>query len=769
MKINAKSLFASERMRHAAIAITLAVVFGLTTFLRPLDITVWSLQAKLFERQPSGDIVYVEIEYGEKAGQLDRQNRQLAAALRKLNDADAKLIVINMPLRKSTSEQSDAILRAALTENRERIVLTRTVIAGSDRMGKDLPSDAYFEHGLRLATNDYYSDFLGYVWDMGTTSSTGDQKYPPVWTLLAEKNDESDRLISLDYTINTREFPHYRYEADGPAETGMPTTFGGKAVIVGNNDTVKMPGQGEVNPVLLHVLAAETFKQGRGGALSWFVVTAVYALALIFGITIFRADGARRKFYGVWAGSIPVVIIAASFFGVRAGISESIALIAIYAGQRATVRYKRRHLLVEPRSGLPNFVAFRRDLEGDSKSSDKAVIVAKVARLDSIFTTLNTGEQARYLRQVAVRLALGDNGTAIYYDGGKYFAFFLDRPHYDDLESHLHGLRAIASQAITVGSRILDVSMTIGVDSTTGNSASTRLSAATAAADQAREAYRPVFVISNVDGGTDDWDHSLQARLEQALSEDRIAIALQPQADLQCGRILAAEALARWIDREKGDISPARFIGQCERVGRLDELTKRVLSKSLDAAETLESQGFQPDISVNVSAIQFVDDRIADLVEHELSQRSFDPSQLTIELTETARMENFATARATIERIKRLGPKFAIDDFGVASANLEVIFELPFDEIKIDRLFVSHLEDSATARAILANLVGLARDTRIISTAEGIENQATFNLLRDLGCDRGQGYFIARPLQVRQFMEMLVLQRDNVELSHRLG
>ena len=208
---------------------------------------------------------------------------------------------------------------------------------------------------------------------------------------------------------------------------------------------------------------------------------------------------------------------------------------------------------------------------------------------------------------------------------------------------------------------------------------------------------------------------------------------------------------------------------QCERVGCLDELTKRVMSKSLLAAADLRAAGFDTAMSINVSAVQFVDERIADLIESELAQHQVDPAKIVIELTETARIEDYRTARNTIERIKRMGPMFAIDDFGVASANLEAIFELPFDEIKIDRLFVSRMGTSDKARAIVSNLVSLARDAHYESVAEGIEDRFTFETLRDMGCDKGQGYYIGRPQPALAYKNILKLQHHSMVSRCQLG
>ena len=525
-----------------------------------------------------------------------------------------------------------------------------------------------------------------------------------------------------------------------------------------------MPGHGRLTSSVLHALAAETVEQGRGTALQWYVVTTIFVALLLAILLMNRTGRVRHVFYLVTVAAVPAGITFLAFVGVRAGFSGTIIFLAAFAVQRVVSNYKRRHLLFEPRSKLPNFIAFRRDLDALGSDAPTVVAVAKIARLDSVFTTLSPGQQGRYLRQIAERLALGEAGASIYYDGGKYFAFLLDRAVYDDIGDHLQGLRAIASQAIRVGNRLLDVSMMIGVDASSSvQSSSKRLSAAIAAADQAREAYRPVFVITDTDASTENWDYSMQARLEEALSQDRIGIALQPQADLQSGIITGAESLARWIDPHHGDVPPSQFIMQCERVGRLDELTKRVMSKSLLAAADLRAAGFDTAMSINVSAVQFVDERIADLIESELAQHQVDPAKIVIELTETARIEDYRTARDTIERIKRMGPMFAIDDFGVASANLEAIFELPFDEIKIDRLFISRMGTSDKARAIVSNLVSLAHDANYESVAEGIEDRSTFETLRDMGCGKGQGYYIGRPQSPIAYKNLLELQshRDN--------
>ncbi len=766
----ARELIGSERLRHAAIAILLAVVVAATTILRPLDITVWSLQAKLFDHSPTSEFVFVEVEKGPDS-QASSENRRLLRTIRRLEHAGVARIFIDMPIQRSNSLSIDAELRSELVRLADKVVLTRAVREDFAERGSVGASDRFFQSGMRVVSNDYKTDFLGYVWGVKASYSNGTIELPTLWNAMVP--EVSRKEIYPDYAIDTDAIPRYNLNRTPSLSEQETALFGGKTVVLGPQGNVsrlvRIPGRGVVPPSLIHIMAAETAARESGQILSWLGMVGGFGLSLVVGLIACRGNAHRKVLYVLWTTALLILVVVTAQLGIRAEFAGPLALTAVYSACRLLVRFKRRHLFLEPRSKLPNFVALQRDLGDEHVDRTTAVVVAKIARLDAIFATLTPADQGRYLRQLASRLALGDAGSRIYYDGGKYFAFAVSSEKYQDLQGHLEGLRAVASQSITVSHRVLDVSMTIGVDRSSDKSVSSRLSSAIAAADQAREAYRPVFVISDFAAESEEWDYSLQARLESALSEDRISIKLQPQADLRSGRIVGVEALARWVDEERGEISPARFILQCERVGRLDDLTKRVLLKSLRAAETLRSYEHEPKVSINVSAIQFVDSRIADLIEMNVAAHSADPAKLTIEVTETARIEDFSAARAVFEQIKRLGVSFSMDDFGVASANLEAMFELPFDEIKIDQLFVQQIHRSRTARAIVSNVARLASDAGLTSVAEGIEDRETFALLRDMGCDLGQGYYIARPVTVGEIQEMLTLQRDGLPLRNKVN
>ncbi|GAA3792966.1 hypothetical protein GCM10022600_12600 [Qipengyuania pelagi] len=765
MKTRAHPLFASERLRHAAIAMVVVLVLASMRFLSPVDFTIWAFQTRLFERASVVDVAYVDLSpqgdtQAEAAASL---NRQVLASIRAFKRADAELIAINVPLRRSDSPSLDRDLRAELIGNRDRVLLTQGNHRPEDQDADGKRSDPYFEAGMQVVDNHLPKDFLDLVWSVEPFSKEDGERVPSLWTRLTRVGGPLGTEIGPDYSILIESVPRFdaaQLMSQGAAEARLP---GGGKVVIGSPYETRISNQGILPSGLIHILAATTYDQGRGLIVYWNVLLIGIFAALLACVVSRLSSSSRRQAYGILVTAIVIGIFLAGAFGVRAEFSYSIALLAIYGGFRALARYKRRHLLLEPRSRLPNFVALHRDLGGDEIAPNLAIVVAKVARLDSVFTTLSPSEQERYLRQIADRLAIGQNGSTIYYDGGKYFAFALKTAQFEDLEAHLRGLRAIATQSVEVGARLFDVSMTLGVDQDAYRTVSNRLSSAIAAADRAREAYRPVFMITDFQSDKEDWDYSLQTRLEHALSHDRIDIALQPQFDLASGDIVGAEALARWFDEEQGQIPPERFIGQCERVGRLDELTERVLSKTLDSIEAMSANEWAPDVSLNISAIQFADEGIADLIERQIVGRAIDPKGVTIELTETARIENFVLARRTIERIKQLGMKFSIDDFGIQTANLETIYELPFDEIKIDRLFIGNLRQSTKARAITSSLIGLARDSGMVCVAEGIEDNATLELLKELGCERAQGYFLSRPIPPKDLINLLKSRTDGLD------
>lgn len=758
-----KSLSASPRMRQCAIAFALAVVVALLTLMRPLDITFWALQSKLPPPDPSGSIIVVTDDSGAANDSNTAANSLLLRAVEHLDKAGAVRIVIDTPLRTSNDAAIDNRLRDAIHAARERTLIAAPVDPDVYVSGLRLPNAALFADAAPIVSTDLETDFLDFVWAVAPHYSAGDARYPALWAVLAGP-DNAKRTIDPDYTLGPDDLLSVEIADIAAGQPDALEKVRAKQVVIaalrGDNRVITAPGAGgsDVTSAHVSIIAAETAIRGGGVLFSSMFTVPAFGVFLLLLVCVPLGRRWRRIGYGVWICMFATAFGMAAVQGHHIMLADPLVMAFAYGAMRASANYRRRHLLVDAQSRLPNFTAFRRALEAQGSLDDHVLVIVKVARLDAIFATLKGNQQGEYLRQVAARLALGEASAHVYHDGGKYLGMAFRRTDYVDLQGHLEGLRAVASQAVMVEDTPIDVAITIGVDQSIAGDAANRISSAIAAADQAREAYRPVFIISDFQADSEEWDHSLQSRLESALSENRISVKLQPKVDMQSGLFVGAEALARWTDQQRGEIPPVRFILQCERAGRLDELTKRVMEKSMQAANELSARNLPSKVSVNVSAIQFVDSRVVDLVEMALSATGADPRNMMIEITETARVENLVHARSIMEEIKRLGIEFSIDDFGVGSGNLDALYGLPFDELKIDRMFANEVGRCDRARAVVGSLLDLSRAFGMRSVVEGVEHLDTFELLRDMGGDLAQGFCIARPQTLPLLCETLRLQ-----------
>ncbi|MBD60066.1 MAG: hypothetical protein CL808_08110 [Citromicrobium sp.] len=749
-------------MKHALIALAIALAFGCITVLRPVDVAGWLLQAKMFEREASGSIVSVSMP-STRDNDVIGANRHVLETVTQLHDAGARRIFINMPLHRSGSAQLDQRLRTFLAAHPDDIFLTTSTEQDGLNSDQIPPTDAYFTRDMQVFSSDYSMDFLRNVWGFEAPESGAEgEKLLPLSFALAGNGATRDRVY-IDYTILIETIPVVH--AATLREDIAPLDVAGTTFVLGENSYgtgIRTPGVDPTPPNLVHILAAETLRRGNGHGLPWYAVTLMFGVALAAGLFFVHTQAQRRALYIAWCGAALALFVLTAWLGVKAFFADTLLLATSYAIQRGVARYRRRHLYRDSITGLANFTALNRDLANGDLAASGCLVVVKVARLDSIFARLGRSERRLYLREISNRLALGDSGCTIYSDGGKYLAFMSESQGITNYEAHLEGLRAIVSQPIRIGDRSLDVAITIGTDISNKGLGEQRLSSAIAAADQAREAYRPVFIARD-DG--DDWDHSLTAKLSQALADDLIAIKLQPQIDFSRGTVLGAEVLARWRGPDGQDVPPATFILQCERMGCLDSLTRRIFEKSFQAALEIDSLGLPASIAINVSAVQLVDDRIVSFAEECLRQHRVDPGLVTIELTETARIEEFHVARGVVDRLKQIGFKLSLDDFGVGSANYEAFFELPFDEVKIDRSFVANMVGSPVARAIVGGLLHTMREAGVAVVAEGIEDRETYDLLQAMGCPRGQGYFIAKPMTLPEYIELLRAEQEGPAIA----
>jgi diguanylate cyclase (GGDEF)-like protein len=238
----------------------------------------------------------------------------------------------------------------------------------------------------------------------------------------------------------------------------------------------------------------------------------------------------------------------------------------------------------------------------------------------------------------------------------------------------------------------------------------------------------------------------LEMDLRVALENEEFFLVYQPTFDLQDMTPTGIEALLRWRSPTRGVVQPDDFIPLLEETGLITEIGKWVLDEACLQAAAWRASGYPVGIAVNVSGRQLDTDQLIADIEGALTKSTLDPSALTIEITETTLMRNVEETAQRLTQIKQLDVRIAIDDFGTGYSSLAHLQRFPVDALKIDRSFISGLQDNQEGETLIHTLVQLGKALSIETFAEGIEQQQELSLLKDEHCDSGQGFLFARPL-----------------------
>ncbi len=235
------------------------------------------------------------------------------------------------------------------------------------------------------------------------------------------------------------------------------------------------------------------------------------------------------------------------------------------------------------------------------------------------------------------------------------------------------------------------------------------------------------------------------------LQRDEFEPFLQPKVEVATGRIRGTEALARWRHPQHGIVTPAAFIPLLEQRGFIDALTWIMLRKSAAWCAGRQAAGMDISVSVNLSLTSLADVSLADRVLEIVRDEGLDPSQMVLEVTESAATTDTARALENLARLRMKGFGLSIDDYGTGYSSMQQLSRIAFTELKIDRIFVADSSREESTRVILASSLDMAKKLNISAVAEGVETLDDWALLRQLGCDMAQGYLIARPMEAESF------------------
>jgi diguanylate cyclase (GGDEF)-like protein len=522
-----------------------------------------------------------------------------------------------------------------------------------------------------------------------------------------------------------------------------------------------------------------TYADGSPLELTWLTGVCLVALAAHTARTrpapVLDGDGRSRVGWRLLA--LPLAANVASLVVLALGWGDQMPVVAAWlaigcvlaAIARTAVTFREVRALNEVRqqartdelSGLPNRRAL---LEGAQRMLDAATAARPAALLlldldgfKEINDSLGHHAGDQLLRQVGPRLAgaLGEGGL-LGRLGGDEFAVLLPGADLDEAQARAERLRELILEPFTVEGIRLHVGVSIGVATAPVPAATVAelLRCADVAMYAAKSAREGVHVyVPDPDGGTGDRLRTMED-LRTALEHGGLLVHLQPQVSLADGRVVGAEALVRWQHPRRGLLSPAELLPAAEQAGLMRQLTDTVLELSLDAVARWWQSRSVP-VSVNLSAANVTDLDLPGKVAQALLRHGLPARALTLELVEDTLMTDPERGRTVLGELRRLGVRTSIDDYGTGYSSLAYLRNLPADELKLDRSLTHDVGVDPRAAVIVKHTVALAHDLGISLVAEGVEDDATGLVLRDLGCDIAQGYAIARPMPVDDFVDWL--------------
>lgn len=247
----------------------------------------------------------------------------------------------------------------------------------------------------------------------------------------------------------------------------------------------------------------------------------------------------------------------------------------------------------------------------------------------------------------------------------------------------------------------------------------------------------------------------LLGELRHAIDHSELDLAYQPQFDLTTGKIVGVEALLRWPHPTRGVLGPEEFLPLVRRHALMGAVTAFVLGSALDGAVRWRTVDAGIPVAINFFAPSIVDLRLPDQIAHALAERGLGAAALTVEVTEDLFMTNIGNARAVLNRLRESGTRVSVDDFGSGYSALSYLRDLPIDEVKLDREFIASVLADPRAAAVVSAVVSLARALGLTTVVEGVETAEVAAVLKDLGCDVGQGYYFSPPLTLEELLEVL--------------
>ena len=424
------------------------------------------------------------------------------------------------------------------------------------------------------------------------------------------------------------------------------------------------------------------------------------------------------------------------------------------------IRYAASH---DEITGLPNnnaFLASVRDVFREGRRC--RIFGVRINDLPNINDTLGLAFGDKVLGAVSERLkATLPENSEVARTGGSEFLILTDAVEGKQLDELAERLYDVVQAPLDIDRtpfslRCLMVSLQLPTDAGHVDQVRRRLNLTFEVAQNQRHKityYQP--------GRDEDHLRELQiiSDLNAAIADKGLHMNYQPKLKMANGEMVQVEALVRWIHPELGFISPEEFIFLAEQSGQINDLTRHILRRVAQDASLWHANGLNLGIAINLSTLDLTRPELPAEVADAFSDWPLPMSRITLEVTESALMEDPETALNTLNKLRDLGVTLSVDDFGTGYSSLSQLRKLPVQELKIDKSFVLKLNNEPQDQLIVKSTIDMAHGLGLKVVAEGIENRESWHLLRDWGCETGQGFYMSRPVGAGDLIDTVAALR----------
>lgn len=745
--------------KRVAAALTAALLTAILMFYSGIavraDEQLRTFREGLLDRSASGDIHILEIDAKSivAINSWPWPRSVHGAIVDKLAAAGADTIAFDVDFSSPSTPEEDGRFAEALERYEGTLILPTFIqkAGGNDAaVIENVPIDALRKNAF-LASVNVRPEKDGAIRNFDYGIITENVVRPTMAAVLANARGDIGSNFRIDTSIDPATLPRHSV-VDLLNGNIAPGALAGKSVFIGATaielgDRYAMPRHGVQSGVVIQALAAETLIH-RDDFGIWDQRIALYlALALAFW------SASRRYLRStLLAGStglvalnlIPLALeyLTIATIDIVPALSVLFSAMAICIVSDILGRFN--HLrLVDIETGFPNERAMARALDN---GQFRFVIVMQIENFSDVAAMLGENGRALALKNVADTLKLGTGDAQIFQLGTGTLAWLSSAENASALTEAIDGLRSVLASRIIVGNDRIIINAYFGIAPIPLGPSDKAINNACLAAHQAAITGTRWTIFNDDMSDRNGYVQYVLAGLEDAMAKNDIYLLYQPKWSLKEDRIIGVEALVRWNHAVLGPISPAEFIPTLEQNGQMARVTLHIANICGELARKWHDAGHDSSISLNISAPLFVDTDFTKAMMSTLTQLGKARNLIMFEITESAAVTNDTEIIASLDRFRKLGIRISIDDYGTGQSTLSYLQKFPADEIKIDQSFVRNLTDNRSDQILVRSTIELGHELGLKVIAEGVEDAATMNLLRQYGCDMIQGWHIARPM-----------------------